>query len=169
MRRLTLSIILSSVTILAIYLSPNASSQELLERLPAVKIQIDEALLDALVDEPCHRFEAAYLDLESGHVESAARHLTIGATYLRLELARADATHRSGLHEVASELESLGTYVRLGRIKDPNTLRPVFARAHFALSTQHCIASSHRCCDPESFSHYQHTMTCPHGRYQFLC
>lgn len=112
------------------------------------EVVIDESILDALVDEPCHHFEAALHELTAGRPAATAEHLRTASAYLRLESARAIVPSKAALDASVRELQVLAAQVERGQIRAEESLRQAFARAHFALADHHCVRSAHCCCQP---------------------
>lgn len=126
-------------------------AQEKIQHLSAARVTIDEDILAALVDEPCRHFEAARDHFVAGRFPQAAANLRTSTAYLRLEAARANAAGRARLEASRRELLDVAAATERGGLQSVDTLHQVFARAHYALASHHCVKSAHRCCRPATF------------------
>ncbi|MFV1968313.1 MAG: hypothetical protein ACC628_23050, partial [Pirellulaceae bacterium] len=127
-------------------------ADEPIQRLPPARIVIDEDILEAFVDEPCHHFEAARDAFVANRYPQAAEHLRKATAYLRLEAARASDSDRAALDASVRALQATALAVNHGQVRAVERLYEAFARAHLALANHHCIKSAHRCCRPGTFS-----------------
>ncbi len=130
-------------------------AQEQLRRLPPITVTINEDILAAFVDEPCHHFEAARDQFVAGDLKQAADHLHTAAAFLRLEAARATPDGKAALDASIAEIGRLTLAVQNKQVESVQVLEQAFARAHYALASHHCIKSSHRCCRPATFQNKQ--------------
>ena len=147
--RLTLSVIaVASV-------APATVAQQQLPHVPPTQVTIDEDILAAFVDEPCHHFEAARDRFLTGDSKQASEHLRTAAAFLRLDAARAAPDGKAALRASIAELGRLAGAVEDGRIDTVQVLQQAFARAHYALAGHHCVKSAHRCCRPATFQDKQ--------------
>jgi len=132
-----------------------AVAQEQQRRLPSATVTIDEDILAAFIDEPCHHFEAARDRFVAGGTKQAAEHLQTAAAFLQLEAARAMPEGKAALDASIAELRRLTAAVQNNQIESVQVFEQAFARAHYALASHHCIKSAHRCCRPETFQDKQ--------------
>lgn len=128
--------------------STTVVAQDANRHLPPRQIVIDEDILAALTDEPCHHFESARDQFVVGQQRRAAEHLRTASVYLQLEAARATARGRAALDTSIRELHDLAAAVEQGQVRSVETLQRTFARAHYALAGHHCVKTAHRCCQP---------------------
>lgn len=147
--RLTLAIIVIGSA------APATVAQEQLRPVPSAQITIDEDILAAFVDEPCHHFESVRDRFLAGDAKQASEHLRTAAAFLQLEAARAAPDGKAALEASIAELGRLAGAVEDGRIDTVQVLEHAFGRAHYALAGHHCIKSAHRCCHPATFQDKQ--------------
>ena len=130
-------------------------AQEQIRRQPPARVLIDEDILAAFVDEPCHHFEAARNRFGAGDSKQTADHLRTAAAFLRLEAARATPDGKGALDASIAEIKRLAVAVQNSQVESVQVLEQAFARAHYALASHHCIKSAHRCCRPATFQDKQ--------------
>ena len=135
---------------------PTVADAQLPEQ-PSVTITIDEDVLDAFVDEPCHHFERARDTFLAGDVRTAANELRTAEAFLTLEAARAAPQGKVLLNNSVEELRRLASAIQRDQIDSVDVLKRAFARAHYALAGHHCIKTAHRCCRPMTLKSKQET------------
>ncbi len=130
-------------------------AQEQVNRLPPARITIDEDILAAFVDEPCHHFESARDAFSKGQTAPAAEHLRTASAFLRLEAARATPDGKAAIDVSVDDLQRLAVAIQNNQIESAGVLDQAFARAHYALASHHCVKSAHRCCRVATFENQE--------------
>lgn len=113
------------------------------------KVMIDAELLAAFVNKPCENFQSARTAFLAGNHQKCAEYLRTASAFMRLESARADDASRLAIEKSIGELERLASAVEKGEVQLYSDLQKAFVAAHLALSSHHCVQSSHCCCQLE--------------------
>ncbi|WP_145211003.1 hypothetical protein [Planctomycetes bacterium TBK1r] len=113
------------------------------------KVVIDATILSAFVNKPCENFQSARSAFLAGNHQKSADHLRTASAFMRLESVRADAASRITIENSIGELERLASAVEKEQIQSYSVMQKAFVAAHLALSSHHCVQSSHCCCQLE--------------------
>jgi hypothetical protein len=75
--------------------------------------------------------------MQQGETEKAASSVAKAATFLFIATRNAFDQHRPAVRDAAQGLDNLAREIRSGEVTKASQLRPVFAKAHFAMSGHH--------------------------------
>jgi len=107
-----------------------------------VPVYVEEDIFYFFVDEPEHHFNLARENFLKKDFKATAHEIRKGATFLRLELARATGKTENNLRASIQELDKLAVDVEKGTVTSTKQLEQGFARAHHALAQHHYAKAS---------------------------
>lgn len=107
------------------------------KQAPSNKVPIEEDILVMLIDEPTHHFEAARADFLSGNPIGAANEIRKGASFVKIEYARATPEGRRAIYDSTVRLAELADRIEKGEVSSVETLDAEFARTEQVLAFHH--------------------------------
>lgn len=102
-------------------------------------IVVKEEVLNAFVESPSEYFHKARQSFLKKDYKAAAEDIRTGASFLRLQAARATIEGKKELIGSIAELEKLAGDVEKGTVTSAKTLDNAFAGAHYALAKHHYL------------------------------
>ncbi len=118
---------------------------------PAAAFSVDRGTWALFTSDLKHEqdFQGAADALKQGLTDEAAKAISRGEAYIKIERGRATAEGKEALSASAKELNELANSVRSGTARTMGDLSSVFARADLALAKHHYYASQQEWNDQE--------------------
>ena len=107
--------------------------------VPQGYVLVEEDVLLQFVELPGEHFHKARENFLKKDLKGAASEIRKGASFLRLQAARATAEGKKGLIASIAELERLANDVEKGTVTSAKTLDRTFAKSHHALAKHHYL------------------------------
>lgn len=108
-------------------------------------IIIDESIWLSLLGEPGRHMTEAYDHVTAGKSPEAAASIGKAASFLFIAAQNAFKGPKPDVQKAAMALDNLSRCVAAGKVKSADELKPVFSRAHLAMSRHHAEKAADAC------------------------
>jgi hypothetical protein len=104
---------------------------------PKGTVEVGDEILVGFVDEPSHHFDLARENFLKKNYQAAADQMMLGASFIKLEMARATGDDARMLADAVEDVAILAAQVRSGSVTSVSKLDDTFARAEQMLAYHH--------------------------------